>query len=398
MDLDCLFKSLKLNGSKLELELLKKIKKEFEFYIDKKYCLEDIVDVISKSLKETTEEFLHSSDKIITAISSSAFIDSKYWISIIGGSKSRVDEKKIDENTFFDVASITKMYTGLLVIKLKELGLIDYKKRIEELTDNYNLKDYTINDIINMSGIIKTPRRLDECNDELEALSELKKIYIENNNKQIYHYTDMGLIILTLVLEEMFNMKYEDILNKYLLNPLNLKATYNPSNNVTGNGKSSILPNDPKAVILNRPIASAGLFTNGLDLIVLSKELFNPKYFNLNHLIEFCKNKTQKPKGIFGSYTKHSLGLDKTYVPSEYSNFSFAFEGFTGSIVVFDLINKIHNGILVNAIYDDTSLKHPSFNKMFNLYQHAVTENSIKLLIADKYFKTDKVFIKKTKI
>lgn len=398
MNLDYFFESLKLNGSKFELELLKKIKNELEFYIDRKKSIEDIVELVKIKLKEKTEEFLYNSDKVISAISSSIFINSRYWINIIGGTKSRNGSERIDEDTLFDIASITKMYTGLLLIKLKELKLIDYDKKLEELTNNYKLKNYSIADIINMTGIIKTPKRLDECESEIEALREIKNIYVESSNKNIYNYTDMGLIVLTFVLEEIFNMPYKDILNKYLLSPLGLRATYSPYENITGNGRTGFLPNDPKAVILNRPIGSAGIFTNSFDLISLSKCLFNSNYFDIKDLLNFCINKTQKPKGAFGSYTKHPLGLSKTYVPNEYSDYSFAFEGFTGSMVVFDLINKIHNSVLVNAVYEDILVKHNSFNQRFNLYQRDVTESSLKLLLIDKCFNNDKVFIKKVEI
>lgn len=394
MDLDYCFKFLKITGSQLELNLLKKIRKEIEFYQDKKYCIEEIMEMIAQSFKEVSAEFLYSSDKIISALSSSIFIDSKCFINVIGNSK---DNVTINENTLFDVASITKMYTGLLLMKLKDLKLIDFNQKIKDISNSFNLNDYSISDLINMHGIIKTPRRIDALKNEDEALEELKHIYVENE-KVLYNYTDMGLIVLTLILEEMFDMKYEDLLKKYVLKPLNLSATYHPLNNVTGNGRKDLKPNDPKAVILNRSIGSAGIFTNSLDLALLSKQLFTSKYIDIKDLINFCINKSEKPKGIFGSYTRHPLGLDKTYVPSEYSKYSFSFEGYTGSIVVFDLVNRLHNSILVNAIDTTTGLKNPLFNQKMNAYQRTIVELSLKVLIINKCFENNENFVKKIKI
>lgn len=394
MNIDNYFEKLKLNGSKFELEFLIKMKNELKNYIKKDYSFSDISEFIVYDLKESTEELLYNNE-VVTCINVTIYLNNSFLLNIIGGYKNRDNKEKINFETYFDIASITKLYTGLLLIKLKKLNLIDFKSYINDLTNSFKLDSYSIDDLINMAGIIKTPMHLSRCQNREEALKILRQIYIENNDKSIYNYTDMGLIVLTFILEEIFNMSYDEIINEYLLSPLNLKATYHPYNNVTGNGRYDNKPNDPKANILNSSIASAGIFTNTQDLITLSKEIFSFKNYSFEDLKKFCINRTEKPKGIFGSYTKHPLGLVKSYVPNEYSNYSFAFEGFTGSIVVFDLVNKLSNIILVNSLYDNTFEKHPSFNSKLNLYQHALSYNSIKLLILNDYFKEEQNFVKK---
>lgn len=385
------------NSPNPNLEQLRKIRLELQKYINKDYSFNNIMEIILKELTEQTERILYNSKQIVSGFSSSIFVNNHY-INIIGGNKKREVQNKIDENTLFDVASITKMYMGLLIMKLKEIGLIDISQKINELTKTFTLPNYSVDDLINMRGIIVTPIRLDRCENSKQAFNILKKTYIENEDKSIYAYTDIGLIILTYVLEELMNMKYSEILDKYLLHPLGLSATYYPNCNVTGNGRNDNKPNDPKANILKQKIGSAGLFINSNDLILLSKHLFDGRYLSLETLKQFCGNDGNKAKGIFGCYKYHKQGLEKTYVPSLYSKDSFAFEGYTGSVVVFDLINKIHNNILVNTMFENTLEKHPLYNQALRSYQEVLGEASIKICALEKIFEEPQSFVKKIKI
>ncbi len=393
MGIDIIFENLISNGSKFNLTELKLIKNELQKYINKDYSLNDILNSIIEEMELRTEEFLHHSSNSISGLSTSIYLYPNYKINIMGGSKRRNFNDLIDCDTLFDIASITKLYTGLLFKRLEKLDLIDRNTKINDITDNFNLDDYSIDDLINMRGIIKTPKRLDECKSSEEAINILKQTYIETNNKDVYNYTDMGLIILTYILEEKLGMEYDKIIYKYLINPLGLKATYSPLKNITGSGRFDNKPNDPKARILNKPLASAGIFTNSSDLILLSKYIFE-----CEDMQEFCINKTEKARAIFGSYTHSPLGFSKTYVLDEFSKYSFAFEGYTGSIVLFDLINKIHNNILVNSVYEGTTLKPSGFQNAMANYQYKISLDSLKLFIIDKYFNKEQEFVKKIKV
>lgn len=386
MKVEEIIENLKRNGSKFDSLDIERIRKQLISYIAKDYSKSEIDDFLTLDLKEKTEELLYGKKGIINGISTSIYLSSGTTISILGGNRRNNTYEKIDENTLFDIASITKLYFGLLMMKLNELGIIDLNAFINNLTDSFDLKEYRIDDLINMRGIIKTKERVDSFLDEKEALSALKSIYIENADKSIYNYTDMGVIVLTIILEEMFGISYDEILKYYLLDPLGLNATYFPKTNVTGNGRNDSKPHDPKTNALNKSCAHAGLFVNSSDLIKLSNHLFEGNYLPVDKLREFCINKSGYNRGIFGSFVHHSNGLSDTYVPNEYSRDSFAYEGFTGSVVVFDLINKIHNSILVNAIDEASKKKSPLYRDTIRWYQEIITEESIKLLIIDRYF------------
>ena len=140
------------------------------------------------------------------------------------------------------------------------------------------------------------------------------------------------------------------------------------------------------------------MFVNGADLVKLSKGIFSERILPLEKVREFCINKSGYNRGVFGAFVHHTNGLADTYVPKEFSKDSFAYEGFTGSVVVFDLINQIHNSILVNAIDEETMLKSSIYRKSIRKYQEAITDEILKFLILDRYFSDNNGFVKKLKI
>ena len=383
------------NGSVFDVENLNRVIKQLSCYIVRDYSYEEINDLLSLEFQTKTGEFLCDRNKIIAGISTSIFLHPKTEINVIGGNLRNNQPDKIDEDTLFDVASITKLYFGLLIMRLNFLGLINMDKLINDLTNNFDLPNYTANDLVNMRGVIKTLKRIDKCDTEEEAFKALKEIYVEDDNKNIYNYTDMGVIVLTYILEELFRMSYEDLLGKFVLDPLRLRATYHPSGNITGNGRANLKAHDPKVNVLNRALGHAGIFVNGSDLVQLSRGIFDEKILPIEEVKWLCENRSGYNRGMFGAFVHHPNGLINTYVPNEYSFDSFAYEGFTGSIVVFDLLNQIHNSILVNAIDEETMLKSPQYREMISKYQEALTEETLKFFIIDRYFSTNAGFVKK---
>ena len=88
-------------------------------------------------------------------------------------------------------------------------------------------------------------------------------------------------------------------------------------------------------------------------------------------------NAKQCNKGNLGIYVKHPLGFAKTYTPSEFSIGSFSYQGYTGSVAIFDPNNLIHKNILVNDIYESD-----------NEYLKQITINTMLIFVAKKYYNT----------
>ena len=182
----------------------------------------------------------------------------------------------------------------------------------------------------------------------------------------------------------------------YLLEPLGMNHTcYNPTtDNVSGNGLGTNIVHDPKARALGGMCGHAGLFTNATDLNLLAKDIFagvdgkgkvlNKKIVEKLGEITF-PNSASHAKGNLGVYVKCKEGLKKSYVSNLSAKGSFAHEGWTGSLAVFDPYNRIHQSVLVNAVYpidskDEIKNDKPVFYmKALREYQERLTVLGLKM-------------------
>ena len=400
------------------IEYLKELKEETIEITKKDRGLEEILFDISKEIEEETRKFLESKNEhqtnYISGISCGIYLpdfnnNGGYKLKLIGGSRSRDKEIKIDENTMFDVASITKVYTLILLFKLEELGIIDLNSKISDLNLDYKrLEDFTFNDLIRLHGELRTDGNVANASSYEEALERLKTLYLVSNTREENKYTDFGSIVMGKTLEKVISeklgkqMRFSDIMNEYLLKPLNLSSTsFNPNtDNLTGNGNELGLVHDPKARILAGAVGSAGIFTTSEDLMKLAKNLYAVNYVNnsiinkihLDRLGEITfPTSRQSNKGNLGIYVKHPEGYDKTYTPPEYSTNSFSHQGWTGSLATFDPNHLIHQNILVNAVYQNEDKekvinnKPAGFGSVFSEYQKNITRRVMLMYVAKQY-------------
>ncbi len=399
-DLDEIIEKLKRNGSTFNSDVLKQIKEEVIKSLKKDESISEILIELTKELEEKINEFINHTNRVISGLATCIYIpnlDGSYSITVYGG-KNGYDKNDydIDEKTIFDLASITKLYTFLLALKLIENGYLRREDEISKLDERFSsLKNYTVEDVLKMSGVIKTKGLIISGKDKEEAMNILKTTYIEDEDKTKNNYTDLGFIILSKVIEQIVSskcgkvMSFNEIMNEYLLKPWGLNETmFYPSKNffhIAGNGNSDGTVHDPKAKILGGSVGSAGLFATSHDLKCLSDHLFkveNVNYAKLAGSVIFSNSN----KGYAGIYQKHPLGLEKSFVPNEYAKGSFASQGFTGSVAIFDIQNKIHNHILVNSIKEGEIKKPEGYMNALTIYQIILTQITLKMYLSTKYY------------
>lgn len=400
------------------IDYLKELKEETIEITKKDRGLDEILFDISKEIEEQTKEFLENKNQYqvnyISGISCGIYLpdfnnNGEYKLKLIGGNRSRDKEIKIDENTMFDVASITKLYTLILLFKLEELGMIDLNSKIADLNPDYKgLEDFTFNDLIRLHGELRTDGNVATSSSYEEAFERLKTIYLISNTREENKYTDFGSIVMGKTLEKVISeklgkqMSFSDVMNEYLLKPLNLeKTSFNPNtDNLAGNGNDLGVVHDPKARILGGAVGSAGMFTTSEDLMRLAKNLYSVNYVNtslinkvhLDRLGEITfPTSAQSNKGNLGIYVKHPDGYDKSFTPPEYSTGSFSHQGWTGAVATFDPNYLIHQSILVNAVYknEDKDMvkndKPDGYIDAFMEYEKNITRRVMLMYVTKQY-------------
>lgn len=412
--IDSILEELVKSGS--NISYIDELRKQSLDIIKKDIGLDEALSSVAKEIKELTLEFLSGKNSFdtnyITGISSCIYLpdlknNGEYKLKLIGGKTGREKSLKIDENTLFDVASITKLYTLILLFILEKNGFVDLNSKIKDINPDFqNLEDFTLNDLVRLHGELRTNGNIRDAKTKEEAYEILKTLYLTSDSRSENKYTDFGAIIIGDTIEKVIskrigcNMTLEDIMYEYFLSPLNLFQTqFNPQkNNLSGNGNRRKLVHDPKARILGGALGHAGLFVNSDDLAKLSKSLFRINYYDkglirklqLERLGEITFEKSNR--GNLGIYVKHPLGYEKTFTPPEYSDGSFSHQGWTGSVANFDPNNLIHQNILVNSIYDDEDKekvkndKPIGFMDAFDEYYKQIVRNTMLMYIAKKYY------------
>ncbi|MFB6307025.1 MAG: serine hydrolase, partial [Flavobacteriales bacterium] len=150
-------------------------------------------------------------------------------------------EKKITENTIFEIGSLTKIFTATLLTIYDEKGKVNMNDRIGKyLPDSitppqYKGKGITLKELaMHFSGLPRLPGNLvmtdpkDPYADytEKELYEFINDHQLENKPGEKYQYSNVGYGILGHILATNRNSSFKEIITQNLLNELNMENTY----------------------------------------------------------------------------------------------------------------------------------------------------------------------------
>lgn len=257
----------------------------------------------------------------------------------------------------FDLASLTKLFTGLMVMRLHEDGLLDLSAPVTAYAPQFTrLADVTVSQVLGFEVALNTAARLDMQTNAQEALALLYDIHPGAITGRAY--SDMHAMVLKHVLEGAAQEDYAALLERIILQPLGMADTFLvvPEEKrhlcVSCNGEHRIekgrrvrrenilpgTPHDPKArVLYPLPGGHAGLFSTRSDLIRLCQGLLRGEIISRAGLIDMSRNRTGhlRPDGTYQQYlgaqcyVKHPQQRNSE-VPLYESDKAISLSGFTG--------------------------------------------------------------------
>jgi CubicO group peptidase (beta-lactamase class C family) len=332
---------------------------------------------------------------------------------IAGNAEVYPNNKKMTEKHLFDIASLTKVFTAIIVYKAIEKNFFKLNDIVINIDNRFvNLIDVTILDLLAHRVEIWTDGYLGDATSKDEFYKMLFNSKVKN-----YHrcYIDAHYMILSTLLEKIYNMRFDEIVKHEILIPLGLNdTTFNAENKsfvVSNNfglvGEKMVenvypgLIHDTKARVAKSfgiYLGHAGIFTTADDLMkvllcfideketLLSKQsisamlqhdnineelyksmLFfakqnsiNLSFINLNDIYEEilnkCKNKDEFFDYVFRSYNymgtrfKNPI-VAKNDVPVEASDNTIVFSGYTGPGFLIDFDRKIIILVMSNVCH-----------------------------------------------
>lgn len=281
-------------------------------------------------------------------------------------------EIKMQEHSIFDLSSVTKIFTCIVVLQLIKEQIIKIDSKIGQLDKRFKyLQDVTIKDLLSFRVPLRTDDRIEN------ALSYEDAEYLILNIKPDYTqsrlYTDMGAIVLSYVVESVTGTDLYNLVRKYILDPCDMKDTVlvirpedmgrvvsnNYERRIANNNYCVIrdiskgMVNDGKARKLEkwcpRLYGHAGLFSTAADMgkfasMMLSGNLLDSQFVNkigVNHTGKKNEDGTFSQFHGLLCYSKNPVAKNSE-VNHWLSGNAFALGGYTGNQLTIDYRNQLY--------------------------------------------------------
>lgn len=297
----------------------------------------------------------------------------------------------IKDDTIFDLASTSKLFTCLAILKLMEEKIINLDDDITYyVPEAQNLKNVTIYDLLKFKKSISTSIRIDHANRKEEAETILFSSHLDEENK-FNAYTDIGAMMLRYVVERACQMPFTEFVTETILKPLNMQDTYLnvpyekidrvASDNFTttidilGNAHTETkitpgIPHDSKSRAMGHEFGiapgHAGYFSTAYDMLTLGRALTNHTILKADTIATISQNEVGKQLNngfswYYGSlvYTKQPTD-GKIGVNNKLSGQAFMSPGYAGTTLVVDPLNNITCFLGANRLHDRISSIHQS--------------------------------------
>ncbi|SFS69454.1 serine hydrolase domain-containing protein [Marininema halotolerans] len=290
---------------------------------------------------------------------------------------------KMKKDTIFDLASISKIYTATLVLKLYEQGSL----RLDDPVATY-LPDFAQNGkekvtirqlLTHTSGFEAGIPLWKYEGSRKDRIQRVMQHPLQNQPGTTYLYSDLNMITLGALVEKVTKKRLDVVLAELITGPLGLKDTsYNPSPNLKNRiAATEFQPllnrgmiwgevHDENAWALDGVAGHAGIFSTAQDVAVFLHMLLNHgKYGNVRILKPKTVAIMEKNQNIDFPGHDHGLGWELNqpwYMDGLSGTDSMGHTGFTGTSIVVSRSNALLAITLTNRVHPTRQT--PSINPL----------------------------------
>lgn len=280
------------------------------------------------------------------------------------------------KNSIFDLASVTKLFTCVIVLKLVEYGRLKLDGMVGEYTSKFsNISSVKIIELMDFSTELVTDQRITQYMSRMKAEELIFHIKALEKTRS-RRYSDMGAIVLKYILEDLTGKSMEELMKEYIIKPCDMMDTGScPTEKqriVSNNYERKIIQNkyrcdyftskgichDIKARILNDGEENfsghAGVFSTADDMARFAQGIVSGKILRkYQYVIGKIRGSIEKGQQCFGlmSYCKNPI-LNNSEVYHPLSSRAFAFGGYTGNQITIDCDNEIFSFMASNRCHN----------------------------------------------
>ncbi len=309
------------------------------------------------------------------------------------GGAASPDDRPVAADSIFDLASLSKLFTGLAAMRLRAAGKLDFGAKVTRYAPQFAfLEDITVSQVLGFEIALRTPERIDAQKDQKAAEAMLFTCRPFPNGPNAY--SDIHAMTARYILEGAADESLTEIVERELLRPLGMRETrcrvpeneisrcvcYDREHRIRGENRvvrEGVLPgtvHDPKARAMAPDgeafCGHAGLFSTAGDMTRLCRGILRGDVLSAADLKEMARNRTGRPLPG-GGWTQH-LGLlcyvrnpeqRHSEVPEYMSGEAVSLSGFTGNHIAVDPKLGIFEFFLGNRVMNRLTALIPSPGK-----------------------------------
>ena len=348
--------------------------------------------LLTDSVRYFTEE------TAILACMSCACGDASHVLTAMGGVINLAGDPLTGESVF-DLASLSKLFTGLTVMALREEGRLDLSAPVTAYAPQFaNLGGVSVDQLLGFEVGLRTPERIDAQPDRKAALRQLFGVrpYEIGEGRA---YSDIPAMVLKYVIEAAAGSSCFEAVERLVLRPAGMRETWERvpealrSRCVSCDREHRVergtyilrtpipagTPHDPKAHVLSPDggdfAGHAGLFATVGDMVRLAQSVLAGKIVSAASLRAMARNRGGHPlpgggwTQYLGSqcYVKHPNQYDSE-VPAYMGSQAIALSGFTGHHLSIDPERGVFALYLGNRVLNRLTVLLPEPGKTWTDY------------------------------
>ena len=198
----------------------------------------------------------------------------------------------IRSTTRFQAASISKVATALLTLRLHDQGVVDVNGDINTMLEPWELRGghrVTVLDVLghtaglnvpDIPGVARDTAPPPDLRQRVNGLAGYERVVSLEAPRRQWRYSGGGYALLQLALEQSTGTAYEDLLRKLLLEPLGMRNSGADPGDDFAAGHDQAGCVIPGGYLLYPELSAAGLWTTPADLVRLWSAVVAPGYLS----------------------------------------------------------------------------------------------------------------------
>jgi len=190
-------------------------------------------------------------------------------------------KEKLNNNSVFQLASVSKQFTAVAIMKLKEQGLLNYADNVQKFFPDFPYKNITVKDLLtHRSGLANYTYFCDEyCKGKYDPLDNMEVMKLMTDKRPPpwyrpntrFNYSNTGYCVLGAIVAKVSGMTYEKFVEENIFKPagMNSSFVYNMKNPVETPNTVKGFGANKKFVpynYLNAVVGDKGIYSTTEDL------------------------------------------------------------------------------------------------------------------------------------